>query len=336
MCKAHNINDLTQLINKSMKILAGIVITLFIILAVPYFYKTLQLKILTKSDLPKEGNWANLSEGNIYYQWYNPKIEANGEIIILVHGFSTPSFVWKGMLEELQFSGFKILTYDHFGRGFSERPITDYTKDFYISTLNELLDHEAVKEPVHLVGYSMGGPIIGFYANQYPNRVRSLSLIAPAGFSSPDAAASTNSIMYYPIIGEWFFNVFRERFKNMLMPESEGSEDSRAITQEEYQILFNEQFQYKGYIEALLSTLRNFNLFSVLEMYSSIGQTQKPVLAIWGKLDGVVPFSGSEILKQAIPRAELVVIEEGTHDITYRQPSQVSKAIVNFLLKQKS
>ena len=102
-----------------MKIFIGIVIALFIILAIPYFYKTLQLKTLTKSDLPKEGNWANLSSGNIYYQWHSPTVEANGEIIILVHGFSTPSFVWKGILEDLQSSGFKILAYDHFGRGFS-------------------------------------------------------------------------------------------------------------------------------------------------------------------------------------------------------------------------
>ena len=319
-----------------MKIFIGIVIALFIILAIPYFYKTLQLKTLTKSDLPKEGNWANLSSGNIYYQWHNPTVEANGEIIILVHGFSTPSFVWKGILEDLQSSGFKILAYDHFGRGFSERPITSYTKDFYTGTLNDLLDHEEIKNPVHLVGYSMGAPIIGFYTNKFPEKVRSLSLIAPAGFASPETVSLTDNLMYYPLIGEWFFNIFRDRFKHMLMPESEDSDDSKAITQEEYKILFSEQFQYKGFIEALLSTIRNFNLFSVLEMYSSIGESQKPVLAIWGKLDGVVPFSGSERLKQIIPHAELVSIEEGTHDITYRQPSQVSKAIASFLLKQKS
>jgi len=319
-----------------MKIFIGIVIALFIILAIPYFYKTLQLKTLTKSDLPKEGNWANLSSGNIYYQWHNPTVEANGEIIILVHGFSTPSFVWKGILEDLQSSGFKILAYDHFGRGFSERPITSYTKDFYTGTLNELLDHEEIKNPVHLVGYSMGAPIIGFYTNKFPEKVRSLSLIAPAGFASPETVSLTDNLMYYPLIGEWFFNIFRDRFKHMLMPESEDSDDSKAITQEEYKILFSEQFQYKGFIEALLSTIRNFNLFSVLEMYSSIGESQKPVLAIWGKLDGVVPFSGSERLKQIIPHAELVSIEEGTHDITYRQPSQVSIAIASFLLKQKS
>ena len=319
-----------------MKIFVGIVIVVFVILAAPYFYKTLQLKTLTKLDLPKEGNWANLSAGNIYYRWYSPTVKPNGEIIVLVHGFSTPSFVWKGILQDLQYEGFKILAYDHFGRGFSERPTQAYTKDFYVNTLNELLDHEGVNGPVHLVGYSMGGPIIGFFNNQYPQRVKSLALIAPAGFASLDAVSSKNSLMYYPLIGGWFFNVFRNRFKNMLMPESGDSEDVKAINQKEYEILFTEQFQYEGYIEALLSTLRNFNLLSVLEMYSSIGKTQKPVLAIWGRLDGVVAFSGSEQLKQSIPHAELIVIEEGTHDITYRQPSQVSEAIVKFLLNQKT
>ena len=319
-----------------MKIFLGIIITLIIILSVPYFFKTLQLKTLTKIDLPKEGNWVKLTKGNIYCQWHRPVIPTNGEIIILVHGFSTPSFVWKGILEDFLSSGYTVLTYDHFGRGFSERPHVDYTKDFYIDTLNELLNHENINDQVHLVGYSMGAPIVGFYADQYPQRVKSLSLIAPAGFSSPVPLPLQTNLMYYPLVGEWFFNVFRERFKFMLMPESEDSDDLRSITQEEYILLFEEQFKFKGYIEALLSTLRNFNLFSVLEMYSRVGELQKPVLVIWGKLDGVVPYSGSRNLKQTIPHAELVVIEEGTHDITYRQPSQVGKEIVKFLSNLKS
>ena len=122
--------------------------------------------------------------------------------------------------------------------------------------------------------------------------------------------------MYYPLVGEWFFNVFRERFKFMLMPESEDSDDLRSITQEEYILLFEEQFKFKGYIESLLSTLRNFNMFSLLEMYSRVGELQKPVLVIWGKLDGVVPYSASSNLKQTIPHAKLVVIDPREVELT--------------------
>ena len=57
-----------------------------------------------------------------------------------------------------------------------------------------------------------------------------------------------------------------------------------------------------------------------------------PTLAIWGKLDGVVPYDGSLLLKKSIPQVKLETIDEGTHDITYRQPTQVGEAMKTFLL----
>ena len=115
------------------------------------------------------------------------------------------------------------------------------------------------------------------------------------------------------------------------MPESESSKDPRSISQSDFKRLFSQQFEYKGLIEALLSTLRNLDMFSVLDMYTRVGESNKPVLVIWGKLDGVVPHFQSDQLIEAIPQAELVTIEEGTHDITYRHPSQVGEAIASFL-----
>ena len=70
----------------------------FLILWIPYFVQTYNLKTLTNSDLPVEGAWASLEEGNLYYRWYYPNAEiANDEVVVLVHGFSTPHFVWDGM-----------------------------------------------------------------------------------------------------------------------------------------------------------------------------------------------------------------------------------------------
>jgi len=57
-----------------------------------------------------------------------------------------------------------------------------------------------------------------------------------------------------------------------------------------------------------------------------------PTLAVWGKLDGVVPYNGSSLLKKSIPQVTLKTIDEGTHDITYRQPTQVGEAMKAFLL----
>ena len=66
-------------------------------------------------------------------------------------------------------------------------------------------------------------------------------------------------------------------------------------------------------------------------MYKNLGNKSIPTLALWGTDDGVVPFSGSKELIKCIPNANLDVIEEGTHDITYRQPTHVVNSLIKFL-----
>ena len=305
---------------------------IFILFYLPYFLKTYHLLTLKNSDIPSEGSWVKLTEGNIYYRWFTPdNSKDNGEIIVMVHGFSTPSFVWGGLLENLTSQGYKVLVYDHYGRGYSERPKTSYNKDLYVDSLKELMDSQDIAQPVHLVGYSMGGPIVGHFAVSYPDLSKSLTLIAPAGFMIE--ASGLTGWTTKPLFGDWFWHVFNHRIYGVgRMSETVGSDDPLSINEEEFLANFNNQLLYKGFTESLLSTVRNFNLFNAEEMYSRIGSMKIPTLAIWGKLDGVVPYDGSLLLKKSIPQVTLETIDEGTHDITYRQPTQVGEAMKTFLL----
>ena len=122
------------------------IIIILVTLYLPYLFKTFRLKKINVSHIPKEGDWAKLSDGNIFYRWFHPKKEfSNGETIVMVHGFSTPSFVWGGLIDNFCNSGFQVLVYDHFGRGFSERPRINYDKELYIRSLKELMDDQGVK-----------------------------------------------------------------------------------------------------------------------------------------------------------------------------------------------
>ena len=152
-----------------------VLIIILMLLAVPYFYKLYGLKQISKSDIPEKGDWVDLSRGNIYFEWFLPddSKEIKGTMV-LVHGFSTPSFVWGGLINNFTSSGYKVLVYDHFGRGFSERPRINYDKELYVRSLKELLIDQGLEEKIHLVGYSMGGPIVGYFAEQYPNTTKAL------------------------------------------------------------------------------------------------------------------------------------------------------------------
>tara|TARA_Y100000768_G_scaffold299878_1_gene233637 strand:+ start:2063 stop:3019 length:957 start_codon:yes stop_codon:yes gene_type:complete len=308
-----------------------ILLVILLLLAVPYFYKLYGLKKITRYDVPSNGNWIELSRGNIYFEWFIPdaSTETKGTMV-LVHGFSTPSFVWGGLIDNFTSSGYRVLVYDHFGRGYSERPRVKYDKNLYLETLRELIESQKIEDQVHLVGYSMGGPIVGFYAEAYPEDTKSATLIAPAGFSKsiPDMKSWTTM----PIVGDWFWRVFSNRLYGIgNMSETQFSEDPLSINEDRFMPLFQNQLRFRGFNESLLSTIRHFNLFDVRKMYESLHSKQVPILALWGKKDGVVPFTGSQEFERIFTNGNLVTLDEGTHDITYRQPTKVGEEITKFI-----
>jgi len=312
------------------KLFFGILIVI-LLFAIPYFYKIYSLKKITEEDLPDSGSWVNLSRGNIYFQWHIPEVsEPLKGTIVLVHGFSTPSFVWGGLLDNFLNAGYKVLVYDHYGRGYSERPKIQYDKELYLETLRELIVSQDIQESVHLVGYSMGGPIVGLYADQYPESTKSTTLIAPAGFST--SIPNMKSWTTMPLIGDWFWRVFSDRLYGIgSMSETQSSSDPLSINENQFLPLFQKQLQFRGFNESLLSTIRHFNLFDVREMYLSLSNKKIPMLALWGKKDGVVPYTGSKEYKSIFPEGNFISLEEGTHDITYRQPTIVGQEIIKFI-----
>ena len=308
--------------------LAIITIALF---SFPYLFKIYSLKKIAITDIPDSGGWVKLSRGNIYFEWFRPdSTSVHKGTMVLVHGFSTPSFVWGGLIKRFTDSGYKVLVYDHFGRGFSERPRIKYDKDLYLETLRELIISQEITEQVNLVGYSMGGPIVSFYADTYPENTKSVTLIAPAGFS--ESIPEMKSWTTMPIIGDWFWRVFSDRLYGIgNMSETQESDDPLSINEDQFLPLFQSQLSYRGFNESLLSTIRNFNLFDVRNMYENLSSKEIPILTLWGNKDGVVPFKGSTEFSRIFPTGRMIRIDDGTHDITYRQPSLIGKEIILFL-----
>jgi pimeloyl-ACP methyl ester carboxylesterase len=297
-----------------------------------YVVKTVGLTTITESDLPDEGAWAELSQGNLYYRWYVPEPEnKNGEIVILVHGFSTPHFVWDQIKDFLLQHGYQILVYDHFGRGLSQRPTIKYDKTLYIESLRELLAHQHISQPVHLVGYSMGGAVVGHFTQAYPDQTKTLTLIAPAGFMLDEPAI--NRLVTLPIVGEWLGHMFAKKILVSDISDKEMAhiDDPLAMNKLDFVSQVSKQLGYRGYVESLISTYRHFNLFNAREVFVAVGNLGIPTFGIWGTHDATVPYSGSENMLNAIPHAQLLTIEEGGHNITYMQPSIVGPGITDFL-----
>ena len=310
-------------------------ISFFLILIIPYLYCYLKLKNPKNIIKPLHGNFAKLKNGNLFYEEHKSE-KPIGQTVVLVHGFSTPSIVWKGIIPFLTSNGFDVLAYDHYGRGYSARPRVDYTKDFYISTLAELLKHLNIETKVHLVGYSMGGPIVGHFAEKFPSKVASINLIAPAGYMGE---TNTSSRLIFKILSMRFISHYISIVFPSLMYGGNSSiklssnHDSNHVSQEELNSIYKEQMQYEGFTRALLSTAKNFNLFDTKEMYQELGKLNLKVSVIWGTADEIVPINGLNSLKRDIPNINFKTIDDGYHDITYVLPTIVGNFLKDQLVK---
>ena len=310
-----------------MKFFLFSVFLILAIVSIPYFYSSIKLKNPSKIIKPDYGKFAKLKNGNIFYQEFisdNPI----GQIVVLVHGFSTPSIVWKGIIPYLTDAGYDVIAYDHYGRGFSARPKVDYTKNFYISTLLELIDYLKIEQKVHLIGYSMGGPIVGYFTRENPNKVESVNFIAPAGYmfkrnSKPNFYLKILSI---PFVSKYISIVFPSlMYGGSSSIRLSTEEDENRLSQDELNKIYKEQMKYEGFTRSLLSTAKNFNLFNTQKMYQELGKMKINASVIWGNADEIVPFDGLSYLKTDYPNINFEVIENGHHDITYALPSIVGK-----------
>ena len=270
----------------------------------------------------KGENFVRLSDGVTHYQWQGPE---TGRKVVLVHGFSSPYFIWDRTVPALVQAGFRVLRLDLYGRGLSERLKTDYTGEVYDRQLLELLNALDVKEPVDLVGLSMGGAIVTRFTDRHPERVRKLVLIGPAGVMQLPATARILSV---PILGEWLLRMFGDSIALRIMPgeitrDAAGLADARAA--------YAAQLQYRGYKRALLSTIRSAPLTGQDDAFSRVGQQKREGMLLWGTGDTVVPYAVHERVKELIPWLDFHPIEGGRHCVNYENPDKVNPLLVAFL-----
>ncbi len=308
---------------KILKVVSGIIIISIIAMGVSYLVAVSKFKELTP-EVQKglAGDFITLKDGVISYYLRGPQ---DGNIVVLVHGLSTPKFVWDGNVDALTTAGYRVLAFDHFGRGFSDRPDIIYDGDFYVRELLGLLDGLGIKEPVSLVGYSMGGGNVVGFAARYPERVKQLILIAPAGFIPKYSGLA--SLVLVPGLGDWLMTMVG---KNAML-ESIQKEVKEGNARPDMIDKFEEQFQYRGYLPAILSTMRHYPMFDLSEDYEKVGKSGIPTVAIWGTRDSTVPFEGSKKVKRAIPHVKIYPVDGAGHSITYARSAAVNKILLEAL-----
>jgi pimeloyl-ACP methyl ester carboxylesterase len=240
---------------------------------------------------------------------------------------TTPYFIWDKTFPDLIKAGFRVLRYDHYGRGFSDRPRAVYGYDLYDTQLLELIKGLKLKTPLHLVGLSMGGAVSVIFTDRYPDLVSRVCLISPISF--PHQISTGQKLAKVPLLGESVMAVAGDS----LIKKGVLSSLYKMQRFPEFMEKFEIQLIYRGYVEAILSTLRNISPELVVDAFRQVGKQKRPMMLIWGKDDEILPFSLSRKVKEVIPHIEFHSIDKAGHSSHYEKPEAINPLIVEFLEK---
>ncbi len=269
------------------------------------------------------GEFAALESGVTHYKWHGSRSE---RVLVLVHGLSTPSWVFDGLIRGFLGMRYRVLTYDLYGRGHSDRVRGPQTLEFHTVQLSELLDELGVKVPVTLLGYSMGAAIATRFASTESDRVERLILLAPAGMGYEPSKLLAVARVAGPF-GDWLWGLVGP----WLLRKGAKDEASGASVITDLPDRIGAELKRKGYLAAILSSERHALTEPLADDHREIGAMFIPTLAIWGEADEVIPISGVGQLAIWNRQAHQEVIPGAPHSLAYTRPTQVLEAIRAFL-----
>jgi pimeloyl-ACP methyl ester carboxylesterase len=247
------------------------------------------------------GAYAALNDGATHYEAAGP---ANGRVAVLVHGFSVPSYIWDPTFAALRDAGYRVIRYDLYGRGLSDRPDAAYDGAFYDKQLDELLAALKVDGPIDLFGLSFGGYVAAHYTSTHPQRVRTLHLVDPSNM-----APSLSWQFTTPLLGPYLFQVGAVP----TMADNQSGDFLHPGQFPGWAERYRPQMQYHGFGRALYRSRLNLARADFDGIYAAIARAGTPVQLVWGKQDPVIPVAQSARIRRAIPSLEYVEIDQSGH-----------------------
>jgi pimeloyl-ACP methyl ester carboxylesterase len=241
--------------------------------------------------------------------------EGTGPVIFLVHSLGANSYMWRPIMEKLQ-DEYCCIAVDCRGHGKSS-----YKNPFTIrdvaADMNAVLDELEIKR-AHVVGISMGGPIVLEMYAERPGRIASL-VIADSFYDVRATSKERIAESEQQIQGKTMLQFGHEYAKSRLMP---------ATPKKAYDELAEAVAMCtpQSYIDTVKS-------FSTVGFQGLLAAVSVPTLICFGDNERPATQQQGRQMHEMIAGSELAVIEGAGHLSSIDQPDAFAKLIRDFIAK---
>ena len=243
----------------------------------------------------------------------------DGPPLVLLHGFTHDSRVWRPQLESLS-DQFTVIAWDAPGAGQSPDPPDSFDIGDWADCLSGFLDTMDVQS-AHVLGLSWGGLLAQELYRSNATRVRSLVLA--------DTYAGWKGSLPEPIAEERLAACLRDSFlaPGEFVPNYLPGMFSESATREAREELGSIMADFHPIGFRLMATA-----LALADTRDLLPTIRVPTLLVWGDSDARSPMTVAQQFHDAIPGAELAVIPGAGHISNLEKPVQFDLAVRQFCL----
>lgn len=271
----------------------------------------------------------------IYYDLVEPGV-ASPLTVVMCDGLGCDGYVWKHLRRALS-SSYRLVHWHYPGHGRSPMPRDSRraTIPGLAQDLLAVLDDAGVDRVV-ACGHSMGVQVVLETYRAAPARFAGLLLACGAPGNPLRTFRGTDRFeALLPAVQRmaqrtpWIFN----RLSRRILPTRLAYEIATLIEPNEALI---EPRDFMPYLEGMsrIDVRLFLDLLAAACEHSAtdlLGSIEVPTLLIGGEQDSFTPPELSTAMHEAIPGAELLMIEGGSHTALIERPEQVNQVVLDFL-----
>lgn len=263
-------------------------------------------------------------------------------LVVMIHGIDSFFYNFDRISIRLLQNGFRVLYYDLLGRGFSLPHQSNlYGREEHVNQLHNLMEHlQLITVPYHLLGFSMGGSLATIYATRFPEEIKALTLLSPAGLMTGNDIAwlrylwCTHGLLQDMIIQK---SLKQETSNSFYMKTGVFKERENFMFKMKRRVFANNKYQ----AEATWQSILQFPLYDIHNDAEIVaGRDGLPVHLIFGDKDKVVEYQQNfstwkTILDSGRCKAEYSIFPDGGHNLLLEYPDESEDLIIRFMIHHK-
>ncbi len=237
------------------------------------------------------------------------------KILVFVHGLGASAERWSNVIPFFA-KKYRLIIPDLIGFGYSDKPLVDYTIDFFSDFVRKFFETAGIDNP-DIIGSSLGGQIAAEYTSSNEN-IEKLILSSPSGIMKQSTPALDAYIMaaLYPN---------ETNAKNAFeMMEGSGVDVDPSIVNG-----FIERMKLPNAKMAFMSTILGLKNSEIIT--NKLKSIEAKTLLIWGTSDPVIPIQHADGFISSIRDCKFFKMEKCGHTPYVQSPRLFSQATLDFL-----